>query len=478
MTVNTSNVDNFTYLSLGLFLLGLSTIPSSTIHNLFLIFFLILFLSLSLLSFRATTIITIVFIPLAGLIKWSGSENMLTILFQTCIYLIALGATFIHVVVRGRFKIDSLPIFLFFPFIPFILIIFFHILITGFESPALGLALFRQYILSTLLFFVFFYALKKKAISVLEIISLIIVVTTLISIINIAYYFGWLESNYPRYIINPKFGLNIPQTRGIFGIEIPRSQHLLGLGSQGGGSVFYAIICSLSLLLMSMLKGKKKILAALASVILFIAGAKIFSGSFVMSLFFIGVFILIINYGLKSKILFFFKMLVLLMGIVYVLSVQNFSIGSQNQLFSYGKVFLVFGVELLSDAISGLNLLGKGMGYASNFDIDGAGYDVGFFDTWIFSVVPQIGLIGFLSMIASWTYWIILIIRRNRQNASNYFQSAIIGIILMGSFGYVHQAVFIDRLMVPLLMVALSILSFQTTLLKKSIRYRSDGENI
>ena len=459
--------DLFLYSSLGLFVLGLVGISSSSIREIFLLFFLILFLTFSVRSFRAAVIISIVLIPLAGVIKLNGSETNLTILFQSIMFLIVIAATFFHVVILSRFKISKLPLSPFLPFIPFFLIVWWHILVVAIENPTIGAAYFREYIIPFLLFLVYFYALKKKAISVIEIISLLVVATTLVSVLNLAHYFVGISAEYPKYIHTSNFSKQIYE-RAVFGVSLPRSQHLLGLGSQGGGAVFYAIVGSLSLLLASVLRGPKKTLAIFAAIALFAAGAFVISGSFIITLFAIGLYLNVVNPSFRKRYLQVIKILPWVVVFSYLLlSKTVFQMGSQNQLLSYGQIFVEYGIGLFKSIATEKLLFGVGPELLGAYGNEAKQSLMFNFDTWVFSALPQTGLLGFLSLLISWAYWIFRTVVVSRHNIAPRIQQAVVGIILIGAFGYVHQVAFMSRLMIPLLMIALAITAVNSNSLKK-----------
>ena len=448
------------YLSFALFVFGLVYLSNPFLLELHLLAFLILYFIFSIWSLRYTAIIAIFLIPLAGLIKWTGGATAFIILFQSIMFIVALLTTFFHVVLNQGLKVSSIPKTLFLPFTPFIVILTYHTLIVAVDSPIRGLAYFREYILPLLLFFVFFYALKNKSISVTSILYTLSISTTLVAVVNLLHYFFGLESEYPRYVSVDGFP-DTPQLRGIFGLIIPRAQHLLGLGSQGGGAVFYAITGFLSLLLAQTLRRWEKIILVCCAMVLFLAGAVVFSGSFILSLIFLALFYKLFATNTTRSVTKTSISLVLISMPGYILLSNNMLIGSHSQFLSYGFVFIDYGIALLEYAITNFIMFGHGLEllgfYETNNDISKPIY----FDTWIFSVTPQIGLFGFLSMVLSWFYWILLVTLKNDKNKAFHIENATVGIILVGSLAYSHQAAFVARLMMPLIIIALSILAFK-----------------
>ena len=70
-------------------------------------------------------------------------------------------------------------------------------------------------------------------------------------------------------------------------------------------------------------------------------------------------------------------------------------------------------------------------------------------------------------MILGWVFWIFKAgLMKTGNNSINKF--GIVGVILVGSLGYTHSAAFMVRLMIPLIMIALSILAYNHSIKKKA----------
>ena len=395
--------NSFVFSALGFFILGLLIIPNSLVHQLFLVFFLLLFTFVSIRSLRSAAIIAIAFIPLAGLLKWSGSETLISLLFQSFIFIIAFFSVVIHAVVRTNFKIGRIPLRPFLLFIPFFSIITVHILVSALEKPILGFAYLREYIIPFTMFLICFYALKKKAISEVEIVSILVAITALVSIINLAHYFFGLPSEYPKYVFSDE-AKTTPYMRGAFGTFLPRSQHLLGLGSQGGGAVFYAIVGTLALLLSSRQRGISRAVTIFGASSIFAAGAIVLSGSYVITLLFLILFFSLNN---SEKYFNIYRILLIFMAVpvmIYILLSNALVIGSHTQLLSYGQIFLSYGFQLVSKSISQAFYFGHGLDLFGGYGTMTTALNLATLDSWVFSVIPQIGIVGFFSMILGWVF--------------------------------------------------------------------------
>ncbi len=440
------------------FFCGLFLVPSGGAYNILLIFFFFLFSGFAFISLRLTALLVVFFIPLAGALRWNDSGSPLAALFQSGIFSLAIIAAFFHVLIRTRFRVARLPISHLLLFVPFFLLIFLHTLIIFFSNPILGFALVREYILPLLLFFVFYYAIRMETIEVRFLVLLLVVVTSGIAVVDIVHYFFDLGAPYPRYVWARGVDY-IPETRSVFGHSVARSQHLLGLGSQGGGAVFYAIIGMLGILLLRETQGFTRFLLLTASFLLFVAGALIISGSFMMALVLMGGYLLVTQGAARNPIVQKTLLGIILSFFLFlIVSSDIFVLGNrQISLISYGVTWWDRGTAILFNLAGFPLFVGGGLGVLGRVGLDLDMTGRVFFDTWIFSVVPQLGLVGFFSMLLSWAYWLWLTSSKTAFVRRICTELKLAGLILVGALAYVHQAAFVSRLMIPVLMLGVAI---------------------
>jgi len=180
------------------------------------------------------------------------------------------------------------------------------------------------------------------------------------------------------------------------------------------------------------------------------------------------IFFSINNVAEKLNVSRLLMMLTVLPLLIYLILSKSVQIGSQNQLLAYGQLFLSFGIERVAKSISEAAYFGQGLALIGANGYMTTTVEIVSFDSWVFSAIPQVGLIGFLSMIVSWIFWILRSVIGKSQDNDTFKKSTIVGIILAGSLAYAHQAAFMTRLMIPLLMIALAFLAYDYSSKRKA----------
>jgi hypothetical protein len=188
---------------------------------------------------------------------------------------------------------------------------------------------------------------------------------------------------------------------------------------------------------------------------LFVAGAIVISGSFLVVLFLLGSLLLKSNSKNKIFIKTFYFLVILIPFVYLFFSDEIIQFGNYSNLFSYGFTWIQSGISV-TENLKGLHLLfGKGLGLLGKVGIENNLISDVYFDTWIFSALPQLGFVGFFSMAISWFFWITKAFKFSSMQKEYYFSI----IILIGSLGYIHQAAFLSRLMMPLIIIAVAFLA-------------------
>lgn len=323
----------------------------------------------------------------------------------------------------------------------------------------------REYIIPLLVFFIFLYVLNKDLYFFNKIIIFIVLTTTFVAIVNIYHYFYGLDIEFNQYVTGSS-----TNTRSLFGYQIPRLSHILGIGGEAAGGLFYIFMSILSLLVVKRKKIFLNILLIISSGILAFTSILTVSSSVALLMlsfiFWIVIFKFFNNLSVLRFLIFLTLVPIILLILVYPFGINEVydSISSYALDAFIGKFIDEFYAFTLLDHLvgKGLSLPGKG-GL-----VEGALWTRP--DLWIFSLYVQFGIIGFTIFLTFWLYPLLKIIL-DKTKISQDVNSIhfICGFIIVACFTSAHAVAILLRLFSPLLMLAFATIyvSFFINNLKK-----------
>ena len=423
------------------------TVNSSNVKLLIL---LLLVLSTALLSIKSPGIgasILVGCLPLSGVIRWSDHENIVSAGYLSILIAALSCAVFLRIIfVKGKVCTFSLNTY-WLVFLPFFAILLAHIFLASGGFAAL-FAMLRNYLIPFFSFFIFVEAIKsckdmkKNLLVVLYITSLFVVV------VNFIHYFYGLDIAITRFVMISE---EDPAIRGYGSVTFPRMNHILGLGPQGAGGVFYGIIALIGIYLMASGSNMAKIFLAMSTFIFLVAIFFIGSVSGMVTLL-IGAGILTIIHNRRLIPVMAFPVIICFtLGLFYI----PVPLAGYSNIASYAYIgFIANIVNDASDYSPAQFFLGNELG------LTGGGVQsvtIGFFDRWVFGVFLQLGLIAFISM--SLWYAIVIFAAFKKTYSPKEKEFAVFALLIFfGSLTYGHQSALMQPLFVPLLMLAVSLL--------------------
>ena len=197
-------------------------------------------------------------------------ENQITAGFGFFLSLTLIIVLFIHLTSKPRFKmsIQGSEYIIFTIFALTILIIY---IIQKSVSVIVFVGYVREYFIPFLLLFVFVFVFNKDVFFVKKTLLFVIWPASIVGVFNIYHYLFGLDVVFDQFVMG-QFGSSIPEVRSIFGFfPFPRLNHILGLGTQGGGGVFYIILSLIGIMLRDKENKIVNYLLVLCSVVLCLA---------------------------------------------------------------------------------------------------------------------------------------------------------------------------------------------------------------
>jgi hypothetical protein len=393
------------------------------------------------------------FIPMNGIIRWSGFNDPITAGYTTGLYVLFFVSLFFYQTKNKPFAIKKYALLKFFTFMVFLCIIIMNILRDIYQTPIFFMHI-REYIIPLIILFPFYFVLKLHPEKYVNIIIALFFCTLFVAIINLLNYSNVIHSIFEPFIVYP--GSKMPAVRQIGPIVLPRLNPILGLAGQAG-SVFYTIIFFVGEYLYSV---KKKIIYNIGAIVILLTAFCTMSSSTILTFFLIC--LLIINarnrrYKMFSILFFVF--------FIFVIIFMPINMGTEtNTIFMYGlNGFILPIYRTIKDYSMLQYLTGAGLPVMGGQDfIQSAGLaQTVKFDRYIFIIFLQLGIVGFFSMIV---VWITAIPNYKKNNNISFFWVSLI--LLTGLFGFVHGAAPTQRLFSPLFALGMAF----SANIKKQIR--------
>ncbi|MFW5803805.1 MAG: hypothetical protein ACOCWG_01080 [bacterium] len=405
-----------------------------------------------------------------GLIRWKMFDSFILAGFSTILVFIFILCQFILLLVNKEYRINvHFKNFIFskssLGFYLFVIISIFFALLTinvplSSEKLIEMIMKYREYIIP-ILFIPFSISFIKKS-TFPRIIEFYVYGAVIIALINIIHLLFGLPIGIPRFVLH--FSSQLPEIRSMFGIYLPRMNHILGLSTQGAGATFYTIAGIAGIYLE---KNKcsitNKLIWNLIIVVLFIASLLTVSFSMLLTIFFVFLFFKLIN--AKKKISLHKLLLglpILVFFIYFLLFSEIISIDRKQNFFEYGIMTFFKKLTLLEDFNFAQIIFGIGVGLKSGMalgvaNLPGSDMSNYIFDHWIFVVFYQLGFIGFFLQLLIY-FFCFFIIKRNIHIGRDIENQRLLIVIIFGSLGFLHGSVLIERLFSPLFLLAISYL--------------------
>lgn len=431
-------------------------IKNSSIKSILL---LIIIFYIALISVKKPSIGAIVLagsLPISGIIRWSDLENIIASGYLTILIFLLSAVVFFRMLFDKKknlyFSLNSNWLIL----SPFLLFLLVHIFLASSSGPVL-FAMMRNYIIPFLAFFIFIEAVKSSENVKRKLIISLYISTVVVGVFNLIHYFYGLDIALSRFVMVKE---DIPATRDYGLGAFPRMNHILGLGTQGSGGVFYAILALIGIYLTVNSRLKVKVLLIASALVFLVNIYFIGSISGVLTLF-IGFVILGLTKNIKLiPILSFPFVIFILTGLFFFpIPITDFP-----NMASYAYHGFIAEVVIEASDYSLIQLLlGNELGLA------GGGVDLirttGFLDRWLFGAFLQLGLVAFASMIM-WYLFVFLIAFKNLRISKQKDYALLTLIILTGSLTYAHQSALMQPLFIYLIMLSLSLIYCKKPLLR------------
>jgi hypothetical protein len=410
----------------------------------------------------------------SGLIRWKDQEVFLLAGFSTLLAVIFLLSAVTRGLVWGRFKLpikndDLWPSKLIFSILFLLLLLLtFNILSQG-KGALTNVMMFREYILPLLIFPIAVSIFSERPRECKVILNALFVGSAIIAFVNIIHYVFDLPIARSRWVMQFEgatgLATEIPELRLIFGIPVPRMNHLLGLSGASAGGVYFITMGILGYFLL-----KSNSLGAWRRTLYFGCFVSLIAAILTVSLAVIVAILFVIVYlvsmskkGRKATILVFCGMVTMpfLLLLLPALNEQNPINLAQNYVYEVWDG-LIYPMLSKFDSI----LLGDGLGLKSGGAIGVADFAnekyAQLTDQWFFVALYQLGLIGFILTIATIVvpFWIIREKLRKEVDKSISYVVLAAGIVVAGFAGFSHGAAPIERLFsLPLFLVIAIIVS-------------------
>lgn len=425
------------------------------------IFVVLMFVTLlSLVNFRIGVLVLSSFCSLNGFIRINDLDNPITAGFVFLLSLLLLSIILLIFISKTKCTIPKAG-FDFVAIYILILCLLFIYIVLGSVNLLSFLLYMREYFVPLLVFFIFFHVLKKDLQLFNKIITFIVLTAAIVATVNIYHYFFGLDIVFNqfvgtyRYISSDKPDVFIPFVRNLLGYEVVRLQHILGVGGEAAGGLFYMFMSVLSLLAMKYKKLFLSILLFTSSVILACAAILTVSSSVALLIlsfiFWVVIFKLFHHPSTLRLLIFTIVVPFLLLILLYPFGITE----NHDSIFNYaihafiGKFLNDFFAFSLLDHIVGLGLSLPGKGG----QIEGTLWTQP--DLWIFSLYVQFGFIGFLIFLTFWLYPLFKItFNKTKLSQDIKYILFICGFIIIASFTSAHAVAILLRLFTPLLMLA------------------------
>jgi len=404
---------------------------------------------LSLFNFRIGVLVLASSSSLNGFVRMHDLDNPITAGFVFLLVLFLLSILLIIFVSKNKHTIPKAGSNFVAMYVLILCLLFIYI-VSGSVSLLSFILYLREYFVPLLVFFIFFHVLKKDLYLFNKIIIFIVLPAAIVAIVNIYHYFFELDIVFNQYV-----GGNRVAIRSLFGFQIPRLSHILGLGGEAAGGLFYILLSILSLLVVKHQKIFLSILLFTSSAILALASILTVSSSVTLLVlsfvFWLSIFKLFHH---PSR----FRLLIFITVVPFLLLILFYPFGineAYDSIFNYaffafiGKFLSDFQAFTLLDHIFGIGLSLPGKGG----ELEGAIRTRP--DLWIFSLYVQFGLIGFVMFLTFWAYPLLKIIFNKTKLCENLESILFIcGFIIIGSFTSAHGVAIFHRLFTPILMLA------------------------
>lgn len=428
-------------------------LKNQTILSIIILLILMFVTLLSLINFRiGVLVLASSSASLNGFVRMHDLDNPITGGFVFLLVLLLLLIVSFNFISKNKFtipKVGSNYVVLYL----LVLCLLFIYIVSGSVNLLSFLLYMREYFVPLLVFLIFFHVLKTDLYLFNKIIIFIVLTSAVVAIVNIYHYLFGLDIVFDQYV-----GYYNTSIRSVLGHEIPRLKHILGLGGEAAGGLFYMFMSILSLLVMKQQKIFISIFLLISSGILALASVLTVSSSVTLlltSFIFWWTIFKLFHYPSRLKLLMFMIVVPLLLLIIF----YPFGINDKyNSIFNYayyafiGKFFNDFKAFTLLDHILGMGLYLPGKGGA----IDGAIWVQP--DLWIFSLYVQFGFFGFVIFLTFWLYPLLKIMFNKTKFSQDIKRIHFIcGFIIVASFTSAHAVAILLRLFSPLLMLAFAL---------------------
>lgn len=403
--------------------------------------------------------------PLTGILRWDDLGNFVSASFVSLVYFFLVIVLFLRVVSSGCLNIPrkGRNVFLANLFLIIVLVIG---CVAQIHDPVFFALTFREFVLPAILFFACYSLIKNDKQKIYYVIYSIFITSGLVATLNLAHYFYGLSIVIDNRVM-ALGGEGTAVYRSVFGFDIYRLQHILGLSTQGAGGTFYTIMSSLGLLLVSHVKSSlHKLLICSFSLILFFAALLIVSLSTVVTL----IIVVVARYywvcQKRKKIGGFLGLVFLMLPISFLLlfNLEVTAGGVKLNILDYAyESFISKAIDLVTnldfyDFLFGFGLIAKG-----GSGLTGVIYtaDVSSFviDRWVFVALFQLGFMGFSIMIFSWLFNIIKSASISCNDQCDVLGYKACFIVFLACYGFSHGAAIIDNLFSPIYFLCAGVLA-------------------
>jgi hypothetical protein len=410
----------------------------------------------------------------SGLVRWKEQDAILLSGFGTILIVLF----FVGVICRGllglRFRIPfertdwqaSKAMFL--VWLLFIALIFFNVL-ANWKEGMVTIMMFREYIIPLLIFPVAVSVLLSSRPSDCRgVLMALFLGCTIVGLVNIIHYIVDLPLPIPRWVrlfdATTGIAVDLPDSRIIFGsISIPRMQHILGLSGAAAGGVYFITMALMGYFLArhSPIQNWRWVLY-LGSLVNTVAAFLTLSFSLAVAFGFVAIYLyLALRKGMSIARTIFVSVVVILILMLLLPDLGGES--SPAGILDYIDRHLSKSVY---PTLTGFHsfLLGDGLGLKSAgalglSDFLNDKHNL-LTDQWLLVALYQLGIIGFVLVIAFFALplWMSFRILSCRGSGEMGYLSVVAGIVVAGFIGFSHGAAPVERLFSIPMVLAIAVI--------------------
>ena len=351
----------------------------------------------------------------------------------------------------------------------FVTMIFLNI-IAYWNGPVSTLMMFREYIIPLLLLPATVSMLSDRPRNCKWALLALFLGSAIVALVSIVHYAVGLPIHFPRWVtlFNPLTGssTDIVNFREIFGLQLPRMQHLLGLSSDGAGGVYFMTMAFAGYFLARhLLLQKWRLVLYSGSLVNAVAAVLTLSFSLIV------MFACVTTYQYLASILrsrlttiAILRHIVVGATLILIVLMLNQSISSGFDLIEYiGRQFQKNVIPTLTAFDS--FIFGDGLGLKSGGAVGVADAVLSqkhqyINDQWLLVVIYQLGVLGFFLVIAFFLLplWMSVKVFCRRDFDEMGLLSMVAGIIVAGFIAFMHGAAPIERLFSAPMMITIAVI--------------------